>query len=476
MNRDFLGSADMAEDLGTTAGESQLTGRQLVIFKERDEDEAASGRAMRSFLHNKAGLRDIASVTDASEESFEAEQFASAESVDLERLGIAIVSTDPERTESISRAATEPESPVQMVVPERYDRLFNNRLYADDPLLVSEDATAQIEPRPTTDDEELGALEDPAVVRRVGRLLRFLVRLSEAMDPEVALDTGAMATPQVFSDSMTATWGLIATRVPTSRYAGRGVRVAVLDTGFAQGHPDFVGRRIVSLSVVPGVSPQDINGHGTHCIGTACGPLRPTSGPRYGVAWGAEIFSYKVFNNAPQPGARQGDVITAMGLANQAGCRVISLSLGSDTNGAVNPAYEQAIHGVRRAGSLVVCASGNAGLTNRPRTGAPANSPSAISVGAIDPSLRCAGFSSFGKVDIAAPGVNVLSSFPQSTTRRLSGTSMATPHVAGIVAMLIEQNRYITPDQLELALQRMARSLAPQRPSRVGHGLIQAPQ
>ena len=94
-----------------------------------------------------------------------------------------------------------------------------------------------------------------------------------------------------------ATWGLVACKVPPSTRSGVGIKVAVLDTGFDLGHPDFAGRPIVSTSFV-GQPVQDLHGHGTHTAGTACGPKAPAgTTPRYGIGFKASMFIGKVLQN-----------------------------------------------------------------------------------------------------------------------------------------------------------------------------------
>jgi subtilisin len=98
---------------------------------------------------------------------------------------------------------------------------------------------------------------------------------------------------------LNATWWLIACQVPSSTFSGAGIKVAVLDTGFDLIHPDFAKARIGDQkSFVAGQEVQDLHGHGTHCIGTACGPKSPPAPtPRYGIAYEASIFVGKVLSN-----------------------------------------------------------------------------------------------------------------------------------------------------------------------------------
>lgn len=98
-------------------------------------------------------------------------------------------------------------------------------------------------------------------------------------------------------DESTVTWGLQVTKVAASQFSGRGIKVAVLDTGLDRGHPDFQGRAITARSFVQNQGVQDGHGHGTHCIGTSCGPLHSIQLPRYGIAYRASIFAGKVLND-----------------------------------------------------------------------------------------------------------------------------------------------------------------------------------
>jgi subtilisin len=269
------------------------------------------------------------------------------------------------------------------------------------------------------------------------------------------------------------TYGLNLCKVPPSRYNGLGIKVAVLDTGFDLGHPEFAGRSFVTNTFV-GQPVQDLHGHGTHTTGTATGPLAPAGiVPRYGIAYGSAIYSGKVLTNTGS--GTQAQVLAGMNWAIANRCQVISMSLGATA--PPQPSYTAAGQAALNAGCLIVAAAGN--NSHRPSSIAPAiapaNSPTIVSVGALDSALHVASFSCGGKVDIAAPGVNVYSSWPRPTLHNtISGTSMATPHVAGCAALWAQSspnNRGVT---LRARLIASAKHL-PLPASDVGAGLVQAP-
>ena len=248
-------------------------------------------------------------------------------------------------------------------------------------------------------------------------------------------------------DETSVTWGLEAVKVPPSALTGAGIKVAVLDTGFDSGHQDFRGRAITKKLFASRSSEDDVQGHGTHCIGTACGPLRPTSGPRYGIAYEAEIFAGKVLGDDGFGTDRS--IIAGMDWAVEQGCQVISMSLGAATEIGDQPSddYEQIGQVCLDAGTLVVAAAGNE--SRRPQHIAPVDSPANAStimaVAAVDKALipaffSCGGMNSGQDVDIAAPGVDILSSVPGNRYDHMDGTSMATPHVAGVAALIAQSD------------------------------------
>jgi len=279
---------------------------------------------------------------------------------------------------------------------------------------------------------------------------------------------------------------LQATRVVESPWTGRGIKVAVLDTGFELGHPDFAGRTIVPQSFVTGETPQDQHGHGTHCIGTASGPRQPTPLPRYGIAWESDIYVGKVLNS--QGSGADGDILAGINWAVQQGCHVVSMSLGAPVAPGQKPStvFENMARRALAAGTLIVAAAGNDSrrLDQPPfvaPVGHPANCPSIMAVAAVDSSLRVAWFSNGGiepnggQIDIAGAGVDVYSSWVLPKRYNvISGTSMATPHVAGIAALHAQANSGIMAVDLWTRLVKTARPLGLSAAD-VGSGLVQAP-
>jgi subtilisin family serine protease len=283
------------------------------------------------------------------------------------------------------------------------------------------------------------------------------------------------------ADETSATWGLEAIKVPLSAFTGAGIKVAVLDTGFDSAHQDFRGRKVVRKLFASQSSENDTVGHGTHCIGTACGPLRPTNGPRYGIAYEAEIYAGKVLGDDGMGTDRS--VIAGMDWALDQGCQIISMSLGAATQVGDQPNadYEQIGQACLDGGLVVIAAAGNE--SSRPGfvapVGSPANASTIMAVAAIDRALGVAPFSCGGinpgqDVDIAAPGVDVLSSLPGSRYGRLSGTSMATPHASGVAALIAQSDIKYRGRALWDRLLELAGTL-PHPVRDVGKGLLQAP-
>jgi subtilisin len=438
------GSGGAANEEGVERSDQTVatTGRYLVVLSD---DVHGNDAAIDETLRSVAGVSSIASTSDFEGSALDVGQAAAADATVFAELGIAVVAADPEQAPSI-RAAAEADPRVVAVEPERV-------LYA-------------IDEAPPLSADYLRGYRDAA---------SHLYDQAAGSASEAAVEVAA-----AFADTHEFTWGLTATKVPKSRRSGHGVPVAILDTGFALNHPDFVGRSITAQSFVPGEPPMDGHGHGTHCCGTACGPKTPSGSRRYGIAFDADIFVGKVLSN--QGSGPDTNILAGMSWAIASGCRVISMSLGANLQ-TVSTAYETVGRRALAAGTLIVAAAGNNAsrrFGNVGFVGIPANSPSIMAVAAVDSQLRIADFSARstpvtgGQVDIAAPGVNVYSSWPlPNRYNTISGTSMATPHVAGIAALWCEATG-ATGAALWSAVVQAARRL--QIPAiDVGAGLARAP-
>jgi subtilisin family serine protease len=291
-------------------------------------------------------------------------------------------------------------------------------------------------------------------------------------------------------DESKLTWGLQVTGADKSTFTGRGIKIAVLDTGLDFNHPDFKTRVVKSQSFVRSssspsasfVDVQDTAGHGTHCTGTVCGPQSLSIAPRYGVAPDVELYVGKIAVKAGNIFAT--NIYRAMEWAISEGCHIVSLSLAFPASGSGIPdaTFEKIGQRALSAGTLIIAAAGNeskrGGGTIKP-VGSPGNCPSIMAVAALDQNLKVADLSNGGsEIDIAAPGMNVYScnllgtGFPVNYMRR-SGTSMATPHVAGIAALYAEKTGYRGKKLWDLLISS-AKNVG-QPAGDVGAGLVQAP-
>ncbi|RPE39626.1 subtilisin family serine protease [Streptomyces sp. Ag109_O5-1] len=257
-------------------------------------------------------------------------------------------------------------------------------------------------------------------------------------------------------------------------YDGTGVKVAVLDTGVDLGHPDLAGKIADSESFVPDETVQDGFGHGTHVASTIVGSGAASGGRYKGVAPGAQLLVGKVLDNT---GSGQSSwIIAGMEWAAHSGAKIVSMSLGGTASGPSDVLSETVDDLSAATGTLFVIAAGNAGPGEQ-TVGTPGIADSALTVGAVDKSDQLASFSSRGprigdyavKPEITAPGVNITAaraagtSMPGSTPvddyyTTASGTSMATPHVAGTAALVAEAHPDWTGEQIKEALASTAKT------------------
>ena len=278
------------------------------------------------------------------------------------------------------------------------------------------------------------------------------------------------------------TWHADQARVPDAREAGRsgeGVVVAVLDSWVDRGHADFEGRVLPGADCTNGTcaagpAPADQCDHGTHVAGTV-------ASSSFGVAPRATVLPVKVLAYDPESGecvGRPDDVTAGIRWAVANGAEVVNLSLGPDVPGlSASSSIPAAVREAARAGVLVVFSAGNASVPVTDSYGG-----DALIVAATDPEGRLAGYSQRGSgVDLAAPGGDprngdvctredcVTSLFPGGRYSVAAGTSMAAPHVSGIAALLLGQDRSRTREQVVDRLLSTARALPD-----AGRGLVDA--
>lgn len=285
-----------------------------------------------------------------------------------------------------------------------------------------------------------------------------------------------------YEDDNLAYWGIHAVQALSANYSGKGVKIAVLDTGFNLSHQDFQERHIISESFISGETVDDLNGHGTHCTGIAASGMNRENNARYGVAKDADIYIGKVLSNAGS--GSDSSILAGLEWALENNCKVISMSLGASI--AEGESYSRIYNDLAKKlmdeGLLIIAAAGNdssrsSGIISP--VSHPANCPNIMAVGALDKDMNIADFSCGGinaegaEVNLAAPGVDIFSAYKSPNNyRRLSGTSMATPFVAGLAALLWEEFPQDSPSEIWAKLERNAFEL-PLPVRDVGKGLAQ---
>ena len=320
----------------------------------------------------------------------------------------------------------------------------------------------------------------------------------------------ASQVSSVSSKTRRVAWGIEAVEADRSVFTGKGVSVAVLDTGIKSNHPAFKGVSLLTQNFTTDVSAEDGNGHGTHCAGTIAG--KDVNGLRIGVATDLDrLIIGKVLSDQGQGSTTA--IVQGIQWASLQGAQVISMSLGIDFTAFVETLHEQQGMELKAAvslglqaysanvdmfdklaesfsalsfvgqGALLVAAAGNE--SRRPAysiaTSPPAVAESILSVAAVDENFAAASFSNTF-ADLSAPGVDISSAGLDGGLAVLSGTSMAAPHVAGIAALwsqkMLENDAQLNIDRLKSTLYA---NLSPARDQAIpdlentGRGVIKAP-
>lgn len=236
-------------------------------------------------------------------------------------------------------------------------------------------------------------------------------------------------------------WGVEMLEVPHfwKFTQGKGIRVAVLDSGVAYNHPDLQDAIVDAKDFTNSPSGiSDVCGHGTHCIGIIA--ARKDFRGVVGVAPLADIYSGKVVDDRGY-----GDIemlIQGMEWAIEQRVHLISISLAcKNLRPEVTDRMDAVIKKAIEQGIFIIAAAGNWGAAPH-GVGYPARHPDVISVGAIDRHTRITAYSSRGEaVDIVAPGDQIISTYPPRDLACMSGTSMAVPFVTGVVALMLAQHK-----------------------------------
>jgi len=244
-------------------------------------------------------------------------------------------------------------------------------------------------------------------------------------------------------------------------------RIAILDTGVDGAHEDLQG----NFHSTDRSYDTDPVGHGTHCAGIAAAVSNNGKGiasfsPNNNFV---RVTSIRVLNSFG--GGTQQDIINGIIEAADKGADVISLSLGGPSFDSEQRAYTEAVKYAHQAGAIVVAAAGNADTDAV--NFAPANVKGVITVAALDEQLNKAEFSNHVRniaMPIAAPGVNIYSTFPKNQYKSLSGTSMATPYVAGLLGVMKALQPDLTAEEAYQILRQTAAIVPHQKDT---GGLIQ---
>ncbi|WP_239167101.1 S8 family serine peptidase [Catellatospora coxensis] len=256
-------------------------------------------------------------------------------------------------------------------------------------------------------------------------------------------------------------------------FDGKGVDVAILDTGVDANHPDLAGRIGQARNFTDSPDAVDRHGHGTHVAATVGGTGAASGGTRKGVAPGANLLVGKVLNDGGS--GYESWIVAGMEWAVEQGAEVVSMSLGGSATDGQDPMSLAVDRLTASSGTLFVIAAGNEGSDYS--VGSPGAAASALTVGAVDRDENLADFSSRGprlgdeglKPEITAPGVGIVAARAAGTSMgtvvdanhtTASGTSMATPHVAGAAALLAQAHPGWKAGQLKNALVSTARANA----------------
>lgn len=313
-----------------------------------------------------------------------------------------------------------------------------------------------------------------ALVARMPEQGQVLEELS--LHPDVLLieddfqvQTVALPATRIRQQGQSVPWGVERIGAPGAWQVSSGekVKVAVLDTGLDASHPDLAANVQGTQNIkFPSWQAGDGNGHGTHVAGTIAA-VNNNFGV-VGVAPRAAIYGVKIFNRLGN--GYISDIVGGLDWALKNKMQVINMSFGTTRP---STALENAVRSCVQAGMVLVAAAGNEGKENSVMY--PARYPGVIAVSAVNQKDNLASFSSRGpEVTVAAPGVDILSTYRGGRYQTMSGTSMACPHVAGVAALVLAQDGRLSGRQVARVIARTAKRLPNLSSQEQGAGLVNA--
>ncbi len=303
-----------------------------------------------------------------------------------------------------------------------------------------------------------------------------VLELTESQAKALAKSPNVLAVEpnaEVTALAQTVPWGITRVQAPQAHsagYQGAGVKVAVLDTGIDSSHQDLDvdGGYSVFTDSANSNPFNDGHGHGTHVAGTIAA-LNNTVGV-LGVAYNVDLYAVKVLDNSGN-GSYAG-IAEGIQWAVDNNMDIVNMSLGGSSSSTI---LENMCNAANQAGVLLIAAAGNSGnswgIGNN--VGYPARYSSVMAVAATDSNNKRGYFSSTGPtVEISAPGVDILSTVPGNGYASNNGTSMASPHVAGVAALVKAAKPSLSNTQIRNILNNTATSLGSS--NHYGNGLVQA--
>ncbi|HEX8341751.1 MAG TPA: S8 family serine peptidase [Tepidisphaeraceae bacterium] len=479
----------LIESTGERGAESTSVGPKrpeyVVLFRERSERNTA-------LIADTLGVREMRGTSvRATRTVMNSRTESEARPRVYDTLRIATLDLTPDDKRRIER-----DPAVAMVVRNEVRRIPPIYEEPDEGTSAAFDYAAA----PSAPSLPLGAtMTSPALIetlRQIDPLTAYLhglrdaaglaIRVAELQRRQPALENLRPARAPLTDTEHSWCLSLIGLQPGYARATGKGVRVAVLDTGIDLTHPDFQGRFAGgndTESFIRDESVQDGNGHGTHCAGVIGAKVDSAGGRRYCVAPDVDLAVGKVLSN--DGFGNDDSILDAIDwAANTAQARIISMSLGSArrAGGAYAEAYEVVAESLLEngQGTIIIAASGNESA--RPSfvapVGNPAACPSIAAVAAVDRNkfiapYSCGQVDTVGAIEYSAPGSAVYSAWTGGGYKTISGTSMATPHVAAVAALVLEAFPKATAKELWQRLTQLCVTLGDART--YGAGLIQVP-